>query len=197
MSESNTDGIDSDGSIDHTDPETLERLYWSEGKEVQEIADMSDVTYSTVHYHMEKNGIDRRSNAEVKRKERAGFRTSTNGYEHSICSWFEKQKTLKIHRLVAVAEWGYEKVADNQVHHINGIPWDNRPENIELLSQSEHMGKHAQNGDLKRKLTESDVREIRDKYPDECTLKELGDRFGVSKTTIRNVHTGKTFSWVD
>lgn len=194
MSESNTDGIDSDGSIDHTDPETLERLYWSEGKEIQEIADMSDVSYSTVHYHMDKHDIDRRSNAEIKRKERAGFRTGTHGYEQAICSWFEKQKALRIHRLVAVAEWGYERVADNQVHHINGIPWDNRPENLEVMSIEEHSSHHSTGESHNRaKLSAEQAKQIHDKKGAAVSGKELAQKYGVSESTVSKIWKEQTW----
>jgi hypothetical protein len=29
------------------------------------------------------------------------------------------------------------------VHHKNGDPYDNRPENLEILTRSEHLRKHA------------------------------------------------------
>jgi transposase-like protein len=46
------------------------------------------------------------------------------------------------HRLLAVAIWGYDSVCDNDVHHVNGIPWDNRPENLELVSHERHAQIH-------------------------------------------------------
>jgi len=52
-----------------------------------------------------------------------------------------------VHQLVAIYK-GYdsEKVFSSgewHVHHKNDIPWDNRPENIELLNRSEHVGRHT------------------------------------------------------
>lgn len=55
---------------------------------------------------------------------------------------------VRLHRLVAVAEYGFEAVAGQQVHHANRIPWDNRPENLLVLSPSEHSRLHAAEDDL-------------------------------------------------
>jgi len=35
-------------------------------------------------------------------------------------------------------------VKDKHVHHKNGIPWDNRPENLEAMSRQEHRTIHNQ-----------------------------------------------------
>lgn len=46
------------------------------------------------------------------------------------------------HRLQMVAEHGFEELIGKVVHHKNEIPWDNRPDNLELLSPSEHAMVH-------------------------------------------------------
>jgi hypothetical protein len=71
-----------------------------------------------------------------------------NNYGH-VC-WRQsdgarvERKNLPVHRLLAVAEFGADAVADKVVHHKNGIPWDNRPDNIELLDRAEHSRHHRQ-----------------------------------------------------
>lgn len=37
------------------------------------------------------------------------------------------------------------------VHHKNGIPWDNRPRNIEPLPKREHHGEHKKADGIERK----------------------------------------------
>jgi len=50
-----------------------------------------------------------------------------------------------IHRLVAVAEYGIDKVNDSDVvHHQNGIKWDNRPSNLIPMSTSDHIKLHRE-----------------------------------------------------
>lgn len=47
-----------------------------------------------------------------------------------------------LHRLLAVAEYGYEEVADKVVHHESGCGLDNRPDAITLMDKGEHLSLH-------------------------------------------------------
>jgi hypothetical protein len=68
----------------------------------------------------------------------------TEGYE----LWVADSATLLVHRLVAVANHGFEAVCDGIVHHENEIKWDNRPENLTLCeSHRQHIHLH-QCGDI-------------------------------------------------
>lgn len=59
---------------------------------------------------------------------------------------------LPIHRLVAVAEYGFDEVDGNHVHHKNGVRFDNRPSNLEVLSNSEHTKRESNNTPLAERL---------------------------------------------
>jgi hypothetical protein len=72
------------------------------------------------------------------------------GYEYFGSKWEGKNEELKLHRLLAVAEYGFDKVAGKVVHHKNGIPWDNRADNIEVLTRSEHGKIHSPNREFIR-----------------------------------------------
>jgi hypothetical protein len=56
--------------------------------------------------------------------------------------------SIPVHRLLAVAEWGVDAVKGKHVHHENGVKWDNRVGNLELLNPSEHAKMHYEKGDL-------------------------------------------------
>jgi hypothetical protein len=55
---------------------------------------------------------------------------------------------MKVHRLLAIAEHGIGAVKDKVVHHENGIKWDNRPENIEVMDETEHLRQHYEEREI-------------------------------------------------
>ena len=59
-----------------------------------------------------------------------GKRKQTSGYKAE-------------HRIIVEAEIGRKLTKDEQVHHKNGNKQDNSPENLELLTNSEHQRKHG------------------------------------------------------
>ena len=74
----------------------------------------------------------------------ACFRTMRSGYERwHAYNRRDGQDSYYVHRLVAVAEWGVDAIRGRDVHHKNGIPWDNRPENLEVLTRKEHREVHG------------------------------------------------------
>lgn len=74
------------------------------------------------------------------------------------------QKYVAVHQLLAISE-GYSpydvfdgSTGNFEVHHINEISWDNRPENIEMLTPEEHGHSHdyGQKVAERRRLRASD-----------------------------------------
>jgi transcriptional regulator with XRE-family HTH domain len=132
----------------------MHRLYVEQKKTTREIAGRFGCSNGTISRWLENHNIETRENwkdgvekaREVNRVEYVQLRTLPSGYEY----WASKEgengqvnKILYVHRLLAVSEHGFEKVIDSDVHHINGIPWDNRPENLELMDPESHGSLHA------------------------------------------------------
>lgn len=140
-------GFDSRDEIpkeDWHDPEWLREKYYDEGLTLEEIADESGLASDvTILRNMEKHGLERRETAEYLRKEDA-IRTAKHD-DHEQIRFCVNGTTYyyDVHRLVAIAVFGLDAVAGSVVHHKNGIPWDNRPDNLELIdSQAEHARLH-------------------------------------------------------
>jgi hypothetical protein len=72
------------------------------------------------------------------------FQTRNDGYEIIDEQVKGERITLLHHRLLALVDNEIEEVVNNHVHHKNGVKWDNRRGNIEVLSASEHARKHQE-----------------------------------------------------
>lgn len=89
--------------------------------------------------------------------------------------------------------------ANMTINHKNGIKYDNRPENIEVVTMSENM-KHAFKNNLRSqwgetnphaKLSNKDVEIIRNEYATgNYTQKEIGIIFNVCHQTISGIVRG-------
>lgn len=78
--------------------------------------------------------------------------TSQDGYERFKVKSNGGSVSFAHHRLIAVAEYGFDEVADKVVHHKKNIPWDNRPDNLELMDQSAHVREHLEEIPINDKL---------------------------------------------
>lgn len=165
----------------------------------QQIADRLGCTRRTIAEWFSRHGIEARKGRP--RRPWVYYETHSTGYEH----WQDdclpsRGKVCKVHRLAAVAWFGWDAIQGKHVHHDNGIPWDNREENLELLTPSEHMKHHHetewdQRGEENHnaKLTEDDVRRIR-----ECRglvgAEELANEFDVGTSHIRRIWHGEAWA---
>lgn len=131
----------------YKDAKLLEEKYHGEKLSTNEIADEWDCAPNTVRKYMRKNNIPIRSRSEAISNSHDGgdiptfYTRADKGYEVADSS----ETGIYIHRLQAVAYWGFEAVKDNHVHHIDGIEWHNTEDNLMLIDPSQHMRHHHGN----------------------------------------------------
>lgn len=134
--------------------EWLRDCYHRRKMSLNDMAEEMGVTDATILRAMDRVGIERRPAyvTRVLQNPGAGFvHADARGYETIKHSVDDHTYNYTIHRLLAIAEWGYDEVCDSVVHHKSGIEWDNRPGNLELFdSQSDHAKHHHE----ERKLAE-------------------------------------------
>ena len=130
-------------------PDLLREMYHENGMSLSEISDEIGCWSGSVGKAMERHGIERRKSTKEKLP-----KPRTNAYGHEMWRNYSDgtNRAVYVHRLLAVAKYGTERVKGNDVHHINGVPWDNRYENIELLTREEHNKEHIPDRDDKGKF---------------------------------------------
>lgn len=203
MSTNTPDSNQSDGQ-EYKDEETLRRLHHVEGLSLKDMADRLGCGKTTVHRWMDRLDVSRRDHKQAAakefRKEYATYRVDLDGY----CIWRSYyngvSERVPVHRLLAVAEYGFDAVGGKVVHHESGVPWDNRTDNIELMDNTEHSNLHHPNGEEhpNSKLTADEVREIKQLFDDtDLYQEEIGDMYGVSQKTISKINTGKKWGHID
>lgn len=137
--------------VAHEGEQHLKDLYQEKSR--TEIANDYGVTVKVITSALESIDVEFRSHSEATKKyyEDHGLHDGNDpkdpylthhsqGYEE-IRHW---QQRIYVHRLSAIAWFGYDAVKDQHVHHCNNIPWDNREENLEAMSESEHRSHHSQ-----------------------------------------------------
>ena len=169
----------------YTDEELMRELYEEQRLSMVKIAEKFDCSPTTVRTWLDKFGVDRRSRSLSVSLGHSGgvirvpFYTHKRGHE----MWrAEDDSFIPVHRLQAVAEWGLEAVKDKHVHHKNGIPWDNRIENLELLSNSEHQKEH-------RKVKGEDRGGIADRYHNtDDSSYDIAEDWDIDPVTVMNIY---------
>lgn len=169
----------------YKDEELMRELYDGQNLSMMEISRRLDCAPNTVRDWLSRHGIEQRPMSESIMFGHSGgvirvpFYTHKRGHE----MWRgEDDSFIPVHRLQAVAEWGFEAVKDKHVHHKNGIPWDNRPENLELLSNSDHQKAH-------RKVKGEDRHQIAERYHNtEDSSYDIAEDWDIDPVTVMNIY---------
>lgn len=99
-----------------------------------------------------------------------------------------------VHELVALA---FNPGPGNEVRHLDGNPLNNRAENLSFGTHSENEQDKMRYGGKRRKLTRNDVRKIRALRRAGVPQKEVARQFGLTKTAVWQIETGRTFAWLE
>lgn len=130
---------------------------------------------------------------------------SIKGY-HSVNVYDKEMKECKerVHRLVAFAFVEGETDVNNIVNHIDGNKNNNHVDNLEWCSiiynnrhAIEQLGVSRKGeGNGFSKLTESQVLDIRERYENGESVKDLVFRYNLNKTTISRIVKRKTWKHI-
>ncbi|KKL21719.1 hypothetical protein LCGC14_2040350 [marine sediment metagenome] len=112
-----------------------------------------------------------------------------------------KPRTRKIHQLVLETFAG-ERRKTQGTRHLDGNKENNNLSNLRWGTHKENMlderriVKNDKGRILRSKLCVADVLEIRKLYPVTCTAKEIATRYGITRTHVYEIKSGKSWGWL-
>ncbi len=127
-----------------------------------------------------------------------------NGYQQVALYRDKKPYFFKVHRLVATT-FLPNIVSLPQINHKNGIKTDNRVGNLEWCNASTNLNHayinglaHGRKGTKHHgaKITESDAKAIRNLRVKGLSLKQIGQKFGITDKAVSLIALGKRWSHV-
>lgn len=149
------------------------------------IVGMSNVHIARI---LKENGIA----TEPYRSQVGGLSLTKDGYlrfNDSLNNGIHKGRRL--HDIVAEMKIGRMLAKNEVVHHDDGIQLNNHPDNLIVLTRSEHTKLHVKR-DGREKLSDSDVRDIRRMYDNKRgSQTRISERYNVSISLINHIVNNK------
>lgn len=173
------------------DEEVLRRLYEEQGLGSEDVADVLGCSKDAVLRWLSRHDIS----VTTPTQERPPVFYTHQGYEKVESDHHGEDYTVMVHRLVAAAEYGVGEVAGKQVHHKNGVPWDNRPENLEVVTDMEHQSKHTDKPIYK--LTEEEAGQILEMRDSDLSRSAVAEKYSVSEKQVRRIWNREAWQWLD
>lgn len=167
------------------DEQRLRRMYVDERMSMREISRKLDCSKRTVQVWLDKFNIETR----ISSREKPPSINMDEGHERFQSACNGKLDKVYHHQLLAIANGADpEDVFSNgeyHIHHLNGIKWDNRPDNIMVIGSSEHQTHHCLERWERADTPWWDGDKLRALYHGKkMTIREVADEFGIDETTV-------------
>ena len=134
------------------DADRLEARYVDDELSITQIADRWDCSRYVIEKWLHEHEIPTRSpvDAQILREQcnPVPYHLNHEGYPIWRHQYDNEIHILRVHRLLAVAEFGFDAVCGMDVHHKNDLSWGNWPNNLELVTPAEHARLHYEAGDV-------------------------------------------------
>lgn len=154
--------------------EEISEMYLN-GMSCKEIAQKYKCTVTTIRKAIHECGVETKVDYKRKIVDHAGYiLVKVDNHPNADSKGYVRE-----HRLVMEEYLGRYLNPDEVVHHINHIKNDNRLENLFLCSNEEHKKEHT--GDFHKEIN---VEELKVQVNKALTIKELCERFHISRQTL-------------
>lgn len=166
----------------------LKRMYIDMSMSCGKIADELGCADTTIFRYLKKFDIETRNSPSQKPPNI--FTDADGGGYETIQSCGDK---VFIHRLLATLKYDLEEMEGMLVHHRNHVPWDNRLDNFELMSDEDHMSHHSKSGKLWKNCPSYKKREnldlglVKSMWENGCEYKEIANKVGYHEDTIGRI----------
>lgn len=101
-----------------------------------------------------------------------------------------------VHQLVARAFHGLPQEGQ-EVRHLDGNPLNNRADNLAYGTRTENILDVYRVGKAWRKLTASDVQDIRERLRNGEPGRSIAKLYGVGEACISAIKVGRTYAWLE